>query len=189
MNRLLLTLTVLVVSHCVVHGQTPAHKPASQVDAVIELVKAKVPDSVIIKTIKNSGKSYTVLPSDVLRLQKAGASMSVIEAMVDSSRARIAPKASAQTNPQPRASSEDREPTEKELLQAYLDWFNVQGDRELLGQEVTSLQKDACARAVGKPGWVCDFSVGSKIAGIDGFDDYTGRFTYVGGRWNYMGRN
>jgi hypothetical protein len=99
---------------------------ASDVDTVIQLVKSGMPDSLVIKTLQKSGKSYNLAPADVLKLRNAGVSNAVIEAMVDSSSAtaappapRSAPVAAANTNPG------DREPTEKEMLAVFQGSFDA----------------------------------------------------------------
>lgn len=100
---------------------------ASDVDTVIQLVKSGMPDSLVIKTLQKSGKSYNLAPADVLKLRNAGVSNAVIEAMVDSSSApaaappaaRPAPVAAANTN------AGDREPTEKEMLAVFQASFDA----------------------------------------------------------------
>ena len=59
---------------------TTAPKPAAQtapketsgVDAIIALVKAKMSESLVIKTIQREGKPYNLAPAEMLKLQQAG---------------------------------------------------------------------------------------------------------------------
>lgn len=99
--------------------------PSSDVDTVIQLVKSGMPDSLVVKTIQKSGKSYNLAPADVLRLRNAGVSNAVIEAMVDASSAPApspaAPKAPAVAASNPASGPGDREPTEKEMLAVFKD--------------------------------------------------------------------
>jgi hypothetical protein len=97
-----------------------AAAPANDVDTVIQLVKSGMPDSLVIKTLQKSGKSYNLAPADVLRLRNNGVSNAVIEAMVDASPspapAPSAPRAPAVAAANPASAPGDREPTEKEML-------------------------------------------------------------------------
>jgi hypothetical protein len=61
------------------------------VDAIVELVQAKMSESLILKQIQGEGKAYNLSPKDMLRLQKAGASEKIIEAMLDPASAAAAP--------------------------------------------------------------------------------------------------
>ena len=102
---------------------TPAGAPANDVDTVIQLVKSGMPDSLVVKTIQKSGKSYNLAPADVLRLRNAGVGNAVIEAMVDASPAPAptpaAPKAPVVAASNPASAPGDREPTEKEMLAVF----------------------------------------------------------------------
>jgi hypothetical protein len=100
---------------------------ADDVDAVVQLIKGGMPESLVVKTIQKSGKKYTLAPTDVLRLRKAGVGDTVIEAMMDAS---PMPAVSPPTprNPAPTAgnaagSPGDREPTEAELLTVFQEQF------------------------------------------------------------------
>jgi len=65
----------------------PAHPPAekSGVDTVIELVKGGMSESLVIKTLQNEGKSYALSTADLLRMQKAGVTENIINAMTGGS--------------------------------------------------------------------------------------------------------
>lgn len=96
---------------------------SNDVDTVIQLVKSGMPDSLVIKTLQKSGKSYNLAPADVLRLRNNGVSNAVIEAMVDASPA-PAPSAASPSAPRapaanPASAPGDREPTEKEMLAVF----------------------------------------------------------------------
>jgi hypothetical protein len=94
---------------------------ASDIDQIIELAKSGVGDGLIVKTVQNSGKVYTLAPTDVLRLKKAGVSEPVIEAMLDTgSHAKAAPSAPAPGTAAkaPAQGSGDVEPTEAEMFAA-----------------------------------------------------------------------
>jgi len=79
-------------------GQDQAQAPAAAADAaqpaapagptlsnddVVKLVKAKLPDSVIIKKIANSNCAFDTEPDALIKLKQAGVSEAVIDAMVD----------------------------------------------------------------------------------------------------------
>ena len=62
----------------------PARAAASPgVDTVIALVKGGMSEALVIKTLKREGKAYTLSAADLLKLQKAGVSENIIEAMTD----------------------------------------------------------------------------------------------------------
>lgn len=61
----------------------PTKSASSSVDTVIALVKGGMSESLVIKTLKREGKVYTLSPADLLKLQKAGVSENIIEAMTD----------------------------------------------------------------------------------------------------------
>jgi hypothetical protein len=95
-------------------------------DAVVQLVKGGMPETLVVKTIQKSGKKYTLAPTDVLRLRKAGVGDTVIEAMMDASPAAVSPPASrnpAATATNASGSPGDREPTEAELLAVFQEQF------------------------------------------------------------------
>ena len=52
-------------------------------DTVIALVKGGMSEATVIKTLKREGKTYTLSTADLLKLQKAGVSENIIEAMTD----------------------------------------------------------------------------------------------------------
>jgi curli biogenesis system outer membrane secretion channel CsgG len=66
-------------------AKSPAAAPkvASGVDTVIALVKGGMSESLVIRTLKREGKTYTLTSADLLKLQTAGVSENVIEAMTD----------------------------------------------------------------------------------------------------------
>ena len=102
-------------------AKASAAATASDIDQIVELAKSGAGDSLIIKTVQNSGKVYTLAPTDVLRLKKAGVSEPVIEAMLDSgSHAKNAPEAPAPgtTAKAPAQGAGDVEPTEAEMFAA-----------------------------------------------------------------------
>src|ERR1051325_1135391 len=63
----------------------PAKKAApaanSGVDTVIELVKGGLSESLVISTIRKEGKAYQLTTADLLKLQKAGVSENIVQAM------------------------------------------------------------------------------------------------------------
>ncbi len=64
----------------------PARKSANQsgaadVDAVIALIKGGMPEERVIKTIRSARKPYQLTPSTLLKLQQAGISERVVDAM------------------------------------------------------------------------------------------------------------
>jgi curli biogenesis system outer membrane secretion channel CsgG len=88
--RALVTVFVAVLLTAAIGAQTPAAKPpaaapkaASGVDTVISLVKGGMSESLVIRTLKREGKTYTLSAADLLKLQKAGVSENIIEAMTD----------------------------------------------------------------------------------------------------------
>ncbi len=92
-------------------GQTPpAHKqPGSakpSVDTVIELVQGGMSESLVIKTLRSQGTTYSLSPADLLKLQKSGVSESIINVMTDPKAPVLAP--AAQTSVTPPAGSSAR---------------------------------------------------------------------------------
>jgi curli biogenesis system outer membrane secretion channel CsgG len=65
--------------------KAPAAKApaASGVDNVIELVKAGMSEALVIRTLKGEGKTYKLSTADLVKLQKAGVSENIIEAMTN----------------------------------------------------------------------------------------------------------
>jgi len=64
----------------------PAARKASAssgVDTIIALVKGGMSETLIIKTIQSSGKTYELSPTDMLKLQKAGVPENIVQAMLD----------------------------------------------------------------------------------------------------------
>jgi len=107
-------------------------KPAAvsstnDVDAVIELIKSGMPENLVVKTIQKSGKSYTLAPSDVVRLRKAGVGNKVIEAMMDAaptSAPGLSRSGPAAMEGAPSSSPGEREPTEEEMYAALKAGFD-----------------------------------------------------------------
>ncbi|MBS1833216.1 MAG: hypothetical protein JST65_10900, partial [Acidobacteria bacterium] len=62
-----------------------AAKPAlaSGVDTVIQLVKAKRSEEMIVKMLRAGGKAYSLTPQDMLKLTDAGVSDNIINVMMD----------------------------------------------------------------------------------------------------------
>jgi curli biogenesis system outer membrane secretion channel CsgG len=54
---------------------------SAQVDNVIALVKGGMSEAMVIKTLKREGKTVTLSTADLLKLQKAGVSEAIIDAM------------------------------------------------------------------------------------------------------------
>ena len=63
------------------HAET--QKPASQltIDQIMQMVTAKLPDDIIITTIRNSGSKFDLAPETLIKLKTAGVSDAVIRAM------------------------------------------------------------------------------------------------------------
>ncbi len=74
------------------HRHTAAAKPASPVDSVIELVKAGMSESLIIKSLKKTNKPVDLSPADMVKLKDAGVSDNIIGVMLDPSAA-VSPSA------------------------------------------------------------------------------------------------
>ena len=98
-------------------GQTPAppakaagaaKKPASQVDNVIQLVKAGMSEGLIIKTLQKQNKPAELTPGDLVKLKNAGVSENIIGVMMDPTSAPGAAPAAAEAAPaaQPAAAPE-----------------------------------------------------------------------------------
>ncbi|HLJ17301.1 MAG TPA: hypothetical protein VKV15_22590 [Bryobacteraceae bacterium] len=108
-------------------SKSVAGSPTNDVDAIIELVKSGMPESLVVKTIQKSGKSYQLAPADVLRLRKAGVGNKVIEAMMDASGAASSgpiPRSRVTANRPPSSPAGDREPTEQEMYAALKAGFD-----------------------------------------------------------------
>jgi hypothetical protein len=79
-------------------GSQPEQKSADAngVDTIISLVKANMSEALVLKTIQRQNKAYDLTPDDLVKLQKAGVSETIINAMLDPSAASAAaPAASA----------------------------------------------------------------------------------------------
>ncbi len=106
---------VMIMLGVGIAAQDPPAKPAapatrkataaSGVDTVIALVKGGMSEALVIKTLKREGKSYTLSPTDLLKLQKAGVSENIIEVMTDPG-AGAGTAAAASPTAAPRAASE-----------------------------------------------------------------------------------
>jgi hypothetical protein len=69
-------------------GQTA---DSNGVDTIIALVKANMSETLVLKTIQRQNKTYDLTPNDLVKLQKAGVSETIINAMLDPSTASGAP--------------------------------------------------------------------------------------------------
>ncbi len=74
-------------------GQQSAN--ANGVDSIIALVQANMSEGLVLKTIQRQNKAYDLTPDDLLKLQKAGVSERIINAMLDPSTASAPPAAPA----------------------------------------------------------------------------------------------
>lgn len=54
----------------------------SEVDAIIQMVEAGLSENLILRSIVAAGKAYDVSPVDIARMQKAGATEKIIEAVL-----------------------------------------------------------------------------------------------------------
>src|ERR1700730_6312666 len=84
-------------------GQTA---DANGVDTIISLVKANMSETLLLKTIQRQNKAYDLTPNDLVKLQKAGVSETIINAMLDPSTASAAnpsPPTGPQSGPAPSA--------------------------------------------------------------------------------------
>ncbi|PYR92255.1 MAG: hypothetical protein DMF84_14190 [Acidobacteria bacterium] len=92
-RRAVLASVIAVMLAVGVAAQSPPAKPApaaavrsiasSGVDTVIALVKGGMSEALVIKTLKREAKVYTLSAANLLKLQKAGVSENIIEAMTD----------------------------------------------------------------------------------------------------------
>ncbi len=71
---------------------------ANGVDSIIALVQANMSEGLVLKTIQRQNKAYDLTPDDLLKLQKAGVSERIINAMLD-------PSTISGTNPAPATAS------------------------------------------------------------------------------------
>lgn len=72
---------------------------ANGVDTIIALVKANMSEALVLKTIQRQNKAYDLTPEDLVKLQKAGVSETIINAMLDPSTVSAAPAASSTAAP------------------------------------------------------------------------------------------
>jgi curli biogenesis system outer membrane secretion channel CsgG len=89
-HRTVLACVVALTLAVSAAAQTPPPKPlaakpaaSSGVETVIALVKGGMSESLVLKTLKREGKAYTLSAADLLKLQRAGVSENIIEAMTD----------------------------------------------------------------------------------------------------------
>jgi hypothetical protein len=82
-------------------GSQPEQKSADAngVDTIISLVKANMSEALVLKTIQRQNKVYDLTPDDLVKLQKAGVSETIINAMLDPSAASAAAPAPAAAAP------------------------------------------------------------------------------------------
>ena len=80
-------------------AQAPAKTDSSDLDSLVSMVESKLPDSLILKQVQKSGKVYNLQPQDLVRLQKAGASEKLLEALMEGPPAAAAPAAPAALAP------------------------------------------------------------------------------------------
>jgi curli biogenesis system outer membrane secretion channel CsgG len=91
----------------------PAAQTPSQVDSVIQSVKAGLSESLIIKTLQRANKPANLTPADLVKLKNAGVSETLIGVMLDPSSAPVpaaAPAAPVAAAPAPPASAPAPEP-------------------------------------------------------------------------------
>jgi len=83
-------------------AKPPVRKP-SEVDQVIQLTKAGMSESLIIKFLQKNGKALTLTADDLLKLQQAGVSEKVMGVMIDptSMPAAVLPPPAETTAPPP----------------------------------------------------------------------------------------
>ena len=94
-------------------AQTPAKTESSDIDSLVAMVESKLPDSLILKQVQKSGKVYNLQPQDLVRLQKAGASEKLLEALMEGGPAPAvtpAAPAAAAAPPTPAALAPDATP-------------------------------------------------------------------------------
>jgi hypothetical protein len=94
-------LLLLVSLSAALLAQTPAKTESSDLDSLVSMVESKLPDSLILKQVQKSGKVYNLQPQDLVRLQKAGASEKLLEALMEGPAAPAAPAAPAVAPSQP----------------------------------------------------------------------------------------
>jgi hypothetical protein len=86
--KYLLPLAGLLVTGCVTHSYTtttpPAPPPGPTVAEIQSEIQAKVGDSVIVSQIQNSGTRYVLTVDQIIALKAAGASDTVLNAMISS---------------------------------------------------------------------------------------------------------
>ncbi len=89
-------------------GTARAQKPASQVDQVIQLVKAGMSEGLIIRTLQKQNKPVDLTPADLIKLKNAGVSENIISVLMDPSAAPApaAAAAPAAAEPAPQAAPE-----------------------------------------------------------------------------------
>jgi hypothetical protein len=72
---------------------------ANGVDTIISLVKANVSEALVLKTIQRQNKPYDLTPQDLVKLQQAGVSETIVNAMLDPSSVAAAKPAPAAAAP------------------------------------------------------------------------------------------
>ena len=82
-------------------AKTATKAAPSQVDSVIESVKAGLSESLIIRTLQRDNKPANLTPADLVKLKNAGVSESIINVMLDPASAPAAAAAPAAPAPAP----------------------------------------------------------------------------------------
>ena len=83
------------------------------IDEIIELVKGGMSEALVIQTIQRQGKAYDLTPADLVKLQKAGVSEKIMEALLGPATApgaTAAPAAAAPVAPAAKAPAQAVEP-------------------------------------------------------------------------------
>ncbi len=96
-----------------------AQKPASQVDNVIQLVKAGMSEGLIIKTLQKQNKPADLTPTDLVKLKNAGVSENIINVMMDPSAAAAPAAAPAPAEPAPQPAAPEPAPQAAPPAEAY----------------------------------------------------------------------
>src|SRR5260370_21506006 len=102
MTRVVLTLILVAAVSLSLPGATSLAQEVLTNDSVIQMVKAGLPEAVVIAKIKSTSSKFDLKPDSLVSLKKAGVSDKVLEAMVAAGRG-AGPSTAAAATPAPAA--------------------------------------------------------------------------------------
>ncbi len=98
-KRLAATLCLVAAPEWLLGQASPSSQNPTGIDAVIALVQANIPESLVVKHIRSEAKAYNLTTADLIKLQKAKVPTNIIELMMDAKEQPAAAPANAPAPP------------------------------------------------------------------------------------------